>query len=312
MKKVTLPLLIASLMLILSFTGVAHAAGSIEDIHNATTIQQLELAMHETSELTDEMTKFDALTYSEQYDILTDLMVRKNQKADMAAFKEFFAMVYEDATTYMHFVEGYPYVTSESRNGAYVVVKTDISGWIYVISLRDEIVGGIGEAYDFMKYYHTDNGENKTKVWVQGGVETKIPVPAQFGSGWTYRAYLCLKGNGNVNKDVTMVKYTAERFYYSFDLIPLDEHILGTLYDLYLTASMPCTYTGIFYIDMGGPVPMPFLPTEDTYDTIWESQWVDSAFSMFFQDGNYIEATLHFEDGSVYTEIIPVEYMPIH
>lgn len=240
MKRILSIVITMVMLIVFGFTSIAFAAGGIEDIHAASNITELENAIRETGDLSEEVSKMDELSKWEKNNLLTELMSRKKYQEDIAAFKELFEKELTDATTYMSFAEGYPYVTGESVNGAYLVVKTDMDGWVYIVSVPESAEGGLTTEYEIVKYYDTNDIVYKDKVFVKGGVETKIPVSSSdWGSGGEYRIYFCLEVNNNLS-EFMQINYFSE-FVYSnafarsiFDLFPIPREGIFRIIDLYL------------------------------------------------------------------------------
>ena len=129
----------------------------------------------------------------------------------------YFDKEYISTTTYATFMQGYPYTNGNSANGTYLVVKTDMDCFIYIVSMRENIVSGVGRnAYDIKKYYESDKQVYKDKVYIKGGIETMIPVSSSdWGSGEEYRIYVCLEYGSNLS-EYRQVNYTSKK--YVFDL----------------------------------------------------------------------------------------------
>ena len=243
----------ASLMLIsIVFSSTAFGAGGLAAIQSAENESAMESAIRDTPEMSDEAAQMDAMKAEDKASLLDSVYRRRYHYDDIAGFKAMFADQYAKKSTYMHWAEGYPYVESTSVNGASVVVKTDIDGWIYVTSFADNVVGGISDEYSFMKFYNADNGQYKNKVWIEGGIETRVSVAsASSTSGVPYRIYMCLRTDGN-ESGFTQINYKLP-YKWTISEFDIMAYLKGLLesspevsyiraYDISLRADDVCTY----------------------------------------------------------------------
>lgn len=307
MKKLLIKTICFTLLLLISITSVAMAASSIEDIHNAKNITELETAMNNASELKDEVTKMNELDKWKKNRILTSLLIRKKYQEDIKSFKELFKAEYTAATTYAKFKEGYPYTTGASANGAYLVVKTDMDCYVYIVAMPENINGGLSSEYELMRFYKNNNNQYKKKVFVQGGLETKIAVScAAWGNGQEYRIYTCLDVDGNKSA-FCKANYKVNDYRYNWHVTYLYDlfydFFLGyvSLYDIDLIAYLENTYSLEFYIHtyfLDHHISIPFGPYEGEYDSLGEYEYASPAITVEHAYPTVVHATITFKDGT--------------
>lgn len=313
MRKIFTKVVCFTLLILITVSAVAYAASSLEGIHNAKNITELETAMNDASELKDEVSKMNELDKWEKNRILTGLMIRKKYQENIDSFKELFEAEYTAATTYAKFEEGYPYTTGASGNGAYLVVKTDMDCYVYIVAMPENITGGLSSEYELMKFYREDNNQYKKKVWVQGGLETKIAVScAAWGNGQEYRLYTCLDVDGNksafckANYQVKDYRYNWRIQYLYTEFFDLWYGFISW-YDFDLIAYAENNYSALLTcvdVDFG---PQSWGPLEGNYNLVGEYQDAFDAFSYQYTDVMVVNTTVTFEDGTTCTDTF---YLP--
>ena len=252
MKKLIISFTVSLLLTSIVFSFTAFGAGGLSAIQDSENEAAMETAIRDTPEMSEESAQMDTMKAEDKASLLDSVYRRRYHYDDIAGFKAMFADQYAKKSTYMHWAEGYPYVESTSINGASVVVKTDMDGWIYVTSFADNVVGGISDEYSFMKFYNADNGQYKNKVWIEGGIETRVSVAsASSTSGVPYRIYMCLRTNGN-ESGFTQINYKLPYKWTisEYDIMAYLRALLGSspevlyarAYNISLRADDVCTY----------------------------------------------------------------------
>lgn len=211
MKKILVSSLVSVLLLlILSVTALAQ--GELDTIYNSKNHLEMFEEMKSVSSLSEQVKKVESLTGEQQNNLLTGLYIRRKNPKDIAEFKEFFEQKFKEATTYMSFIEGYPKIKDNGEHGCTMTVLTDVSGYVYIVAFPDNVTGGINGYMQFMQYYNEDNGLYKKKVYVEAGIEKTFPIScASYGSGSTYRAYMCLRTEHNCFSEFRQIKYTVKK-----------------------------------------------------------------------------------------------------
>ncbi len=307
MKKEIAIFVFLATLITLTFSCVAFAEGGIGAIHIAADEADMEAAMRDTAELSEESIKLDGLDIWTKESLIDSVFRRRNHCATIAEFKKMFDEQYVEKTTYMKWVSGYPSVESVGDNGATLVVKTDIDGWVYITSFGDDVSGGLSDEYSFMKFYNADNGQYKIKVWVQGGIETKIGVSSSsWANGKIYRIYYCLRNNGN-ESGFGHANFTAPKFWYTLEMVRsalgydtdgpsgYEEYYYYDYY-FYLTSSHDLLYEAIHEY--------PFWETGDYFYDFYtvpdKTVEIDFEFTADFEVGNYVYTRVTNQAGQQY------------
>jgi hypothetical protein len=304
LKKILITTLCFTLLILISLVPVAFAATSLESIHSAKNITQLDTAMGDVSELKDEVKRMNEVESFEKNRILTGLMIRKNYQEDVASFKELFEAEYTAATTYAKFEEGYPYTTGASGNGAYLVVKTDMDCYVYVVAMPENTKGGLTSEYDLKMFYRADNNQYKKKVWVQGGLETRIAVScAAWGNGQEYRIYTCLDVDGNKSA-FCKANYRVNDYRYDWRIQYLYTEYHSwwfgytSWYDFDFLAYAKANHSAYLTCDDVDFGEQYWGLYEGEYDSIGEYQDAYKLFSYQYTDVVVVHTTVTFKDGT--------------
>lgn len=233
-RKVLLTLFLVILSVV-ALTGSALADSELDGVRSAKDIYELEKALREVPALSDEVTKMDGLTSVEKNYVLTGVLPRTDQPETVSDLEVLVARFLDEAVIQMEFEPGYPYLESASANGAFAVVKTTESGYIYVVAFEADAKGGVNSAWDVIHYYNEDNGVYKSKQYVEAGVETKVYIScADTGSGRDYVAYTCCFKNASATEFQRLgytVKYVPK---------PSKEEVMEYLWEIYISGSYRC------------------------------------------------------------------------